>query len=182
MEARIEETEHGLRPTGEGWYVVNLADVEWLRHGTSAIANVGGTADFPQLGAGVDFLGPGEPMAVYHWEVDQEDFVVLAGSGTVVLDGEEHPLRQWDVVHCPPGTPHIVVGGPMLVFAVGARERKLTVDESGERVRRPDWGEYVADPVAARHGAAPRQTTTDPAEAYEGWERPAAGRYGGWLD
>jgi mannose-6-phosphate isomerase-like protein (cupin superfamily) len=182
VEARLEQTEHGLKPTGEGWYVVNLADLEWLRHGTSAIASTGGEADFAQLGAGVDFLGPGRPMAAYHWETDQEDFLVLAGSGTVVLDGEEHPLRQWDVVHCPPGTAHVIVGGPMLVFAVGARERHTMLDESGRRTGRPDWGEYVADPVAAKHGAAPERTTSDGTEAYAGWERPKPARYDGWLD
>jgi hypothetical protein len=172
VEARLEQTEHGLKPTGEGWYVVNLAELEWLVHGTSAIAATGGEVDFPQLGVGVDYLGPGEPMAAYHWEIDQEDFVVLAGSGTVILDGEEHPLRQWDVVHSPPGTPHIVVGGPMLVFAVGARTGR----------GRPDWGEYVADPVAAKYGASPERTTTDAKEAYAGWERPVPARYDGWLD
>ena len=35
-----------------------------------------------------------------------------AGSGEALLivEGEERPLRQWDFVHCPPGTKHIVGG------------------------------------------------------------------------
>jgi uncharacterized cupin superfamily protein len=168
VEARVEQTEHGLKPTGPGWYVVNARDVRWWQTAGTRMANLGGDAPFDQLGAGVDFLGPGEPMAAYHREADQEDFVVLAGAGTVVLDGEEHPLRQWDVVHCPPGTPHIVIGGPMVVFAVGAREHRDV--------------EYITDPVAAKFGAAPELTTTNAEEAYAGWERPTFTGYGGWLD
>ena len=32
-----------------------------------------------QLGINLIVLAPGEPMAMYHWEADQEDFLVLAG-------------------------------------------------------------------------------------------------------
>ena len=66
---------------------------------------------------------PGEPMAMYHWETDQEDFLVLAGEALLIVEGEERPLRQWDFVHCPPGTRHVIVGagdGPCVVFVVGA--------------------------------------------------------------
>lgn len=36
-EARLERSESGLVPAGEGWFVVNAADAEWLagRHGAS---------------------------------------------------------------------------------------------------------------------------------------------------
>ena len=30
---------------------------------------------------------------MYHWEVDQEDFLVLAGEALLVIEGEERPLR-----------------------------------------------------------------------------------------
>lgn len=57
---------------------------------------------------------------------DQEDFLVLAGEALAIVEGEEHPLRRWDFVHCPPGTSHVIIGageGPCLVLAVGARNR-----------------------------------------------------------
>ena len=41
-------------------------------------------------------------------------------------DGEERPLRQWDLLHCPAGTKHTIVGAydaPCVVLAVGARDR-----------------------------------------------------------
>ena len=47
---------------------------------------------------------------MYHWETDQEDFLVLAGEAVLIVEGEERPLRQWDFVHCPPETKHVIVG------------------------------------------------------------------------
>jgi uncharacterized cupin superfamily protein len=167
-EAQLEETEHGLVPVSEGWFVVNARAARWYRTGDARISNFSGDTRFEQLGVGIAVLGPGEPMACYHREWDQEGFLVLRGSGTLVVEGEERPLRQWDYFHCPPEVAHVVVGGPIVVLAVG-----------GRKVRRV---EYVADPVAARYGAAPKRTTTEPREAYEGWERPTHTRYDGWLD
>jgi uncharacterized cupin superfamily protein len=96
---------------------------------------------------------------------------VLRGGGVAVLDGQELPLRQWDVVHCRPRTAHTFVGGPegLVLFGVGAREHA-------------DEGAYVADPVAARFGAAPDRDTDDTREAYERFGPREAVRYGGWLD
>ncbi len=70
---------------------------------------------------------------MYHWEADQEDFLVVSGEALLIVEGEERPLRQWDFVHCPPGTKHTILGagdGPCIVVAVGAREH-----QDG-----PDWG------------------------------------------
>ena len=41
---------------------------------------------------------------MYHWEANQEDFLVLSGEALLLVEGEERPLRQWDFVHCPPDT------------------------------------------------------------------------------
>ena len=30
-------------------------------------------------------------MAMYHWETDQEDFLVLSGEALLVVEGEERP-------------------------------------------------------------------------------------------
>ena len=49
-------------------------------------------------------------MAMYHWESDQENFLVLFGEALLIIEGEERGLRQWDFVHCPPGTNHTIVG------------------------------------------------------------------------
>ena len=82
-----------------------------------------GKGDFPQFAMGLNVLAPGEPMAMYHWENDQEDFLVLSGEAVLIIEGEERPLRQWDFVHCPPGTKHVIVGAGeslCIVFAIGS--------------------------------------------------------------
>src|SRR5437773_9097010 len=144
-EAPLEETELGLRPAGAGWFVLNARDARWGQaEGRGKWPSLeGGKPIFQQLGVGLSVLEPGEPMGMYHWETDQEDFLVLSGEALLVVEGEERPLRQWDFVHCPVGTKHIIVGAgdaPCAVLAVGAREH-----QSGA-----DWGGYTVDEVALR--------------------------------
>jgi hypothetical protein len=182
-EAPLEQTEHGLACTGDGWFVVNARDVRWSRsEGRGYSSNFGGRILFDQLGVALTYLEPGEPMSMYHWETDQEDFLVVSGTATLIVEGEERSLRQWDFVHCPPGAAHVIVGGPCVVFAVGSRERHTTIGPDGQRTGRPDWGEYVAHPVAQRCGAAPAETTTSAEEAYARFPPRKPVRYGGWLD
>ena len=33
-------------------------------------------------------------MAMYHWETDQEDFLVLSGAALLIVEGEERLLRR----------------------------------------------------------------------------------------
>jgi quercetin dioxygenase-like cupin family protein len=69
------------------------------------------------------------PMAHSHRE-QEEAYVVVAGSGRVLLDGEVHELREWDVVRVAPevvrafeagpeGLDLIAVGGPKPVDGDG---------------------------------------------------------------
>jgi uncharacterized cupin superfamily protein len=79
---------------------------------------------FPQLGVNIHVLQPGQPSTLYHEEGNQEDFLVLSGECRAVVEGEERLLRSWDLLHCPPGTSHALVGtgdGPCVVLMVGAR-------------------------------------------------------------
>jgi uncharacterized cupin superfamily protein len=175
-EAPLEQTEHGLVPAGDGWFVLNARKARWLHtQGRSAICVFEGEPEFEQVGINIGVLDPGQPMAMYHWEADQEDFLVIAGEAILIVEGEERPLRQWDFVHCPPGTKHIIVGAgsaPCVVVAVGAREHSTG----------PDWGGYTVDETALRHGAGVEQETTDPDEAYAPFTRRQPTRYReGWL-
>ena len=170
-EAKLEQTEHGLVPQGEGWFVLNAREASW-RHeeGRSAICEFEGEAEFAQVGVNISVLAPGEPMAMYHWEADQEDFLVLAGEALLIVEGEERPLQAWDFVHCPPETKHVIVGAgetPCLVLAIGARDRSTG----------PDWGGYTVDEAARRHGASVEHDTTEQAEAYAGLARRAPTRF-----
>src|SRR4029450_7524419 len=72
-EAALESTEHGLVPTGKGWFVVNAREAVWTdRKGRGFYCGFEGEAEFPQIGINLRVLGPGEPMAMYHREHDQE--------------------------------------------------------------------------------------------------------------
>ena len=177
-EAPLEKTEHGLIPREAGWFVVNARDAQWVeRPGRGAYAEFegSGTAEFDQVGINVTVLAPGEPMAMYHYETDQEDFFVLSGQALLIVEGVERHVGQWDLVHCPPGTEHVLVGagtGPCAVLAIGARERSTG----------PAWGAYTVDEAAQRHGAGVEVETDKPADAYTrfGPSRRSAYR-DGWL-
>ena len=93
-EAPLEETEAGLVPAGEGWFVLNAQEAHWRhREGRGKSLPFEGPTDFPQVGITLFVLGPGEPIGMYHWEADQEDFLVLSGEGLLIVEGEERPLR-----------------------------------------------------------------------------------------
>jgi uncharacterized cupin superfamily protein len=188
-EAPLEQTEHGLFAAGAGWFVLNMREVRWFERGLGFEAGLSGKGDFPQVGIGLTVLAPGEPMAMYHWETDQEDFLVLWGEGLLIIEGEERPLRRWDFVHCPPGTNHVIVGagdGPCVVFAVGARENHTYITADGTMEGRDDWGAYTVHEAALRHSAGVEQETTDADEAYARmrarFPTPEPTRYrDGWL-
>jgi quercetin dioxygenase-like cupin family protein len=142
----LESTEHGLVPTGEGWFVLNAREAPWYqRTGRGFYCEFEGfeehKPDFSQLGINLTVLRPGEPMAMYHWEADQEDFLVIAGEALLIVEGEERSLRQWDLVHCPPGTEHTIVGAGETA-QTGAHTRRMkprvaTTPGSSERRRIP---------------------------------------------
>jgi mannose-6-phosphate isomerase-like protein (cupin superfamily) len=180
-EARLERTEHGLVPSGEGWYVLNMRDAEW-RHaeGRGAVGVVaddfeGWRRDGDQLGFNPFVLMPGEPMAMYHWEADQEAYLVVSGEAVLVVEGEERPLRRWDFVHCPPHTKHVIVGagsGPCLVIAVGARQHDGQPDSLG----------FPAEEAARRYGASVDADTRDGGAAYASVPGRVPSSYReGWL-
>ena len=175
-EAPPESTELGLVPRGEGWFVLNAREARWrYAPGRGAYCELEGGQDFPQVGINVQVLEPGERMAMYHWEADQEDFLVLAGAALLIVEGEERPLRRWDFVHCPAGTKHVIVGAgdaPCLVLAVGGRGASTGAD----------WGAYTVDEAALRHGAGVEQETTDQFAAYAPADRrKPTGYREGWL-
>jgi uncharacterized cupin superfamily protein len=175
-EAKLEKTEHGFAPKGDGWFVLGLRDAEW-RHAEGRGAVCVALDDFEgwrgphQLGVNPFVLMPGEPTAQYHWEADQENFLVVSGEAVLIVEGQERHLRAWDLVHCPPHTKHVIVGagtGPCVVIAVGARAH----DELG----------FPADEAAKRHGASVEEDTRDGGVAYSRLpgRTPTAYR-DGWL-
>lgn len=185
-EAPLRETDAGLVAAGGGWFVLNAREARWRRvEERGAGLSFEGETDFPQIGIGLRVLGPGEPMAMYHWETDQEDFLVLSGEALLIIEGEERPLRPWDFVHCPAGSKHVIVGageGACVVLAVGAREHQTTRASDGTLEWRDDWGAYTVDEAALRHGGGVEEETTDEERAYARFPEPEPTRYrDGWL-
>ena len=158
-----------------GWYVRNAREGQWWDRGPRGAVTALVESDDDQVGVNLFVLGPGEPMSMYHWEADQEDFFVLSGEALLIVEGEEHPLRQWDFVHTPPHVPHTIVGaglGPAAILAIGAREH-----QAGD-----DWGGYPFSDVAMRHDASAEEETNDPRVAYARFPGREPSPYRkGWL-
>ena len=157
-EARIEKTDAGLVPADDGWFILNLADIEWESASGSGTWSSFESPDAPSplLGIGVHVLGPGEASGLYHAESNQEGFLVLSGECIAVVEGQERRMRAWDYLHCPPGTAHITIGagdGPCAILMVGTRSPDRTI-------------RYPVEPTAAKYGASVAVATDSPREAY----------------
>ena len=154
------------------WFIVNARDAPWADTSMGAFCNFEVDGDrFRQMGFNLNVLAPGEPMSMYHREDGEEAFLVLEGACTLIVEGQERPLRKWDFFHCPPRVAHVIVGAgdrPALVLAVGSRMHG-------------DGGAYLADPVAAAYGAAPAADTEDAREAYAGHRIEKTAYQEGWL-
>ena len=140
--------------------IANLADLPALDHPRRAllIDPEPDDAPWPDTGVNVQVLQPGEPNGRYHSEPVQEDFLVLHGECLLLLEGEEHRLRRWDLAHVPAGMLHIFVGagdGPCAVLMIGSR--------------REEAAHYEPSELAARFDASVSRPTDDPAEAYADW-------------
>jgi uncharacterized cupin superfamily protein len=141
------------------WFVRNVRDGKWWDCGPRGFVTELVDDEKPQVGANIFVLAPGQPMAMYHWETDQEGFLLLSGEALLIVEGEERSLRQWDYFHCPPNVSHVIVGagsGPAAILAIGARE-----SQDGA-----DWGGYPYSEVAMKHDASAAEETTDPEVAY----------------
>ena len=162
-EAELEQTESGLTPAGDGWFVVNVRDADWLVSDAFGSGTVFESEQvrFPQLGINIAVLEPGQPNCLYHSESQQEAFLVLSGECRLLVDGEERLLRQWDFFHCPAGTEHVFVGagdGPCAILMIGGRD-------PDEKVH------YPISEVAGKYGASVAEPTDSPDEAYADWNR-----------
>jgi uncharacterized cupin superfamily protein len=173
-EATLVETESGVEPAGEGWFVVNARDAAWWRH--RDVFGYGcpfGSRDpnlFPELGITLRVLQPGEPNCRYHAESTQEDFLVLSGECLLLVEEQERPLKAWDFVHCPGGTEHVFVGAgdaPCVILMVGAR-------------RPDDEIVYPVSELAQKQGAGVETEAHDPRDAYADLVPPRHERLPDW--
>jgi quercetin dioxygenase-like cupin family protein len=182
-EAPLVETEAGLVPQGDGWFVVNVRNAPWLRNehfGARTSFEPGGRLvralpqleehSFPQVGFTVYVLPRAKPSTMYHAESGQECFLVVRGECLLVVEGQERRLRAWDFFYCAPNTKHGFVGvsdEPCVLVMVGARDPERTIL-------------YERNENALKYGAAVEKTTSDPFEAYAPFPHWQLGRPDEW--
>jgi uncharacterized cupin superfamily protein len=156
------------------WYVSNAKEGQWWEKGPRGRVKDLVVDDAAQVNVNLFVLEPGQPMSMYHWEADQEGFLVLSGEALLIVEDEEHPLGRWDYFHCPPPVPHTIVGagsGTCAILAIGAQENQAPAS----------WGGYPYSDVAMKHDASAEEETTsakvayarfpdsEPTEYQEGW-------------
>lgn len=99
-----------------GFTIVNLNELE-----DSVSARVPGIEGrFGRSSLGSTHLGishfryaPGfRASAGHHHREQEEAYIVVAGSGRILLDGEVRDLRQWDVVRVSPEVVRAIEAGP----------------------------------------------------------------------
>ena len=154
------------------WFIENVADAPWMTNevGGDACVFESDEREFGQIGYTLAVLQPGQGGGFYHKELDnQEDFLVLSGECIAIIENEECHLKQWDFVHCPPGTEHVFVGAgnaPCLLFCIGARHSRNYL--------------YVRNELALKHGVSVEHDTPVSAEAYAGRPKWEHGRKVTW--
>jgi hypothetical protein len=92
-EAELKQTDAGLIPQGEGWFVLNARDASWIRsEERGQDTDFEGGQEWAQLGFRIQVLGRGQ-RGMYHGERGQEDFLVVSGECVLVIEGEERRLQ-----------------------------------------------------------------------------------------
>jgi len=180
-EAELRDDGAGLVAASEGWFILNARDARWFdKPGRGFSVPLTGCDEyeaetfFPMLGMSIRVMGAGQPSTTYHWETEAEAFLVLQGEGVAIVEGEERPLRQWDFVHCPPGTKHAFAG-------TGDEPFVLLCASSRQFQKDGPWGWYCTGAAAARYNAASPEDTQDGGVADTGFEPSRPSRYPGGL-
>jgi len=171
-EARFEQTDSGLEPANDGWFVLNVRDATWVHNEVSGSGCFfeSEEAPFAELGINIRVLPPGQGTGLYHAEATQEGFLVLAGECLLLVEGQERPLRAWDFAHFPPNTEHMVVATgdrPCVILMAGARKPGRPIV-------------YPVSDLARRYGVGVETETRSPPEAYASYPEDELRRPDDW--
>ena len=161
-EAPLQESGSGLAPTGPGWFVLNVGDAMWLtteggekKRSGSECSFETPPAEFEQVGVRIHVLPPGEPNGCYHAENQQEDFLVLSGECTLLVEGRGADAPRLGLLPRPGrdgahlrGRRRRALRHPDGRLANGRLDRPVP----GLRARRPSRGERRARDVQSGRG------------------------------
>jgi quinol monooxygenase YgiN/mannose-6-phosphate isomerase-like protein (cupin superfamily) len=112
-----------------GWTRVALGDVEDMaaKHGFGEMGEARfahGDLETRQTGLSLQRLRPGRrQMFAHHHQRAEEVYVILEGSGTVTIDGEEVPVSARDAIRIAPTSSRVFEAGPdgLELLVVGPR-------------------------------------------------------------
>ena len=149
--------------------IINIADVE-LKPRSAAMAATGAAAErfdarmgmiAPLLGArklgyNLTVVPPGKRAFPFHnHRVNEEMFFILEGAGEVRIGEAVHPIREGDLIACPPGgkeTAHQIVNTGASELRYLAVSTKMTPDIA----EYPDSGKFgVLGEFSAEAGGKP---------------------------
>jgi uncharacterized cupin superfamily protein len=136
-------------------HILNIADVELQARPAQFAATGAAAAVFDarmgpisarvgaqKLGYNLTAVPPGKRAFPFHnHRVNEEMFFVLQGEGEVRIGGERHPIREGDIIACPPGGPEVA----HQIINTGATElRYLAVSSklTPEIAEYPDSGKF----------------------------------------
>lgn len=115
-------------PNKPDYTVVNLRELENMAlkygHGGDMEARFATKPlQLQKSGLGFQKVLPGRTIPFKHAHTQQEEvFIIIAGSGKILLDDETIDLKTWDAVRVPPEVVRQVKGGPdgLEMIIVGA--------------------------------------------------------------
>ncbi|MDW5499352.1 cupin domain-containing protein [Pseudomonas lundensis] len=133
----------------------------------SLCARLGTGTAASKLGASIDIVAPGMRSCPYHFHYAQEEmFIVLEGTGTLRVAGEQLPIKSGDVIFIPPGPeyPHQIINSsdaPLKYLSISTREQP-------ELVEYPDSGKFQA--MALGENGEPVRYVQRPSASLDYWQ------------
>lgn len=128
--------------------ILNIGEVELSGgpgHGerfASRMGMIGNRIGAQKLGYNLTVVPPGKRAFPFHvHRINEEMFFVIEGSGEVRIGPDTYPIRQGDVIACPPGGPshaHQIINTGTVELKYLAVSTKL----SAEVVEYPDSGKF----------------------------------------
>jgi uncharacterized cupin superfamily protein len=125
--------------------IQNIDDLEYMEFGNGGrfetrMALLGARMGSIGLGYNITSVQPGKrAFPLHNHRVNDEMFFILAGSGEIRIGDERHPIRQGDIIACPPGGPesaHQIIN----ISDQELRYLAVSTTRSPEVVEYPDSG------------------------------------------
>lgn len=123
-----------------------------------------------KLGCNLTVLAPGKRAFPFHnHRVNEEMFIVVEGQGEVRIGAARHPIRQGDIIACPPGgqdTAHQIIN----TSAAELRYLAISTRLSPEVAEFPDSGKYAMLVADTDGTTLPVRTVGRLDESVDYWE------------